>query len=60
MTWEEYRDVVQTCRDEIRKAKAQMELNVSKDIKTTTTTKTVRGSIGRLVRRDRPKRVCFL
>jgi len=33
VTSEEYRDAVQTCRDGIRKAKAQMKLNLVKDIK---------------------------
>ena len=27
IAWEEYRDVVRMCRDKMRKAKAQMELN---------------------------------
>lgn len=30
---EEYRDVVQKCRDQIRKAKLQMELNMVKNMK---------------------------
>ena len=33
VTWEEYRDVVQTCRRRIRKAKAQVELNLAMDVK---------------------------
>ena len=33
VTWEEYRDVVQTCRRRIRKAKVQVELNLVKDVK---------------------------
>ena len=33
VTSEEYRDAVQTCRDGIRKAKAQMELNLVRDVK---------------------------
>mgnify|MGYP001851525230 CR=1 FL=1 len=31
--WEEYRAVVHVCRDRIRKAKAQMELNLARDVK---------------------------
>ena len=31
--WEGYRAVVHVCRDRIRKAKAQMELNLSRDVK---------------------------
>ena len=31
--WEEYRAVVRVCRDRIRKAKAQMELNLARDVK---------------------------
>ena len=33
VTWGEYRDAVWTCREGIRKAKAQMELNLVKDVK---------------------------
>lgn len=33
MVWEEYKDAVQTCRDGIRKAKAQMESKLIKDVK---------------------------
>ena len=33
MSWEEYRAVVRVCRDRIRKAKAQMELNLARDVK---------------------------
>ncbi|KFZ45983.1 hypothetical protein N321_04792, partial [Antrostomus carolinensis] len=33
VAWEEYRDVVQMCRDGIRKAKAQMELILARDVK---------------------------
>ena len=32
-SWEEYRGVLQMCRDGIRKAKAQMELNLTRDVK---------------------------
>ena len=32
-TWEEYRDTVWTCRCGIRKAKAQVELNLMRDVK---------------------------
>jgi len=33
VTWEEYSDALQTCRDGIRKAKAQMQLYVARDVK---------------------------
>ncbi|KAK4826654.1 LOW QUALITY PROTEIN: hypothetical protein QYF61_010639 [Mycteria americana] len=33
VTWEEYRNVVRASRDEVRKAKAQMELNLVRDVK---------------------------
>ena len=33
VSWEEYRAVVCVCRDRSRKAKAQMELNLAKDVK---------------------------
>ena len=33
VAWEEYRDAVQMCRDGIRKAKAQMEMNSARDAK---------------------------
>ena len=33
VTWEEYRDAVQTCRRGIRKAKVQAELNLARDVK---------------------------
>ena len=33
VSWEEYRAVVCVCRDRIRKAKAQMELNLARDVK---------------------------
>ena len=33
VTWEEYRDAVRTCRRRIRKAKAQVELNLVRDVK---------------------------
>ncbi len=33
VAWEEYRAVVCVCRDRIRKAKAQMELNLARDVK---------------------------
>jgi len=32
-TWGEYRDAVQTCREGIRKAKVQMELNLVRNVK---------------------------
>ena len=33
VVWEEYRAVVCVCRDRIKKAKAQMELNLARDVK---------------------------
>ena len=33
MGWEEYRDAVWMCRDGVRNAKAQMELNLARDLK---------------------------
>ncbi|KAK4810544.1 hypothetical protein QYF61_004507 [Mycteria americana] len=33
VTWEQYRDIVRAPRDEVRKAKAQMELNLARDLK---------------------------
>jgi len=33
VSWEEYRVVVHVCRDRIRKAKAQMELNLARHVK---------------------------
>jgi len=33
VAWEEYRDIVQAARDQVRKAKALTELNLSRDIK---------------------------
>ena len=33
VSWEEYRAVVSVCRERIRKAKAQMELNLARDVK---------------------------
>ncbi|KFQ75881.1 hypothetical protein N337_12379, partial [Phoenicopterus ruber ruber] len=33
VSWEEYRDAAQMCRDGIRKAKAQLELNLAKNMK---------------------------
>ncbi|KFZ51573.1 hypothetical protein N338_04103, partial [Podiceps cristatus] len=33
VAWKEYRDAVRNCRDGIRKAKAQMELNLARDVK---------------------------
>ncbi|KAK4818026.1 hypothetical protein QYF61_004150 [Mycteria americana] len=32
-TWEEYRDTAQMCRDGVRKAKVQLELNLARDAK---------------------------
>jgi len=31
--WEEYREIAQAARDQVRKAKALIELNLTKDIK---------------------------
>ena len=33
VSWEKYRDVAQLCRDGIRKAKAQLKLNLARDTK---------------------------
>ncbi|KFQ21233.1 hypothetical protein N331_04258, partial [Merops nubicus] len=33
VSWEEYRDTAQLCRDEVRKAKAQLGLNLVRDAK---------------------------
>jgi len=33
ISWEEYRDAAQLCRDGVRKAKAQLELNLARDAK---------------------------
>ncbi|KFZ67676.1 hypothetical protein N338_01599, partial [Podiceps cristatus] len=33
VSWEEYRDIAQLCRDEVRKAKMQLELNLARDSK---------------------------
>ncbi|KAK4806898.1 hypothetical protein QYF61_012619 [Mycteria americana] len=33
VTWEEYRNIVQASRDEVRKAKAHLELNLANDVK---------------------------
>ncbi|KFQ20880.1 hypothetical protein N332_01897, partial [Mesitornis unicolor] len=33
VSWEDYKEVVQTVRDQVRKAKAQMKLNLARDIK---------------------------
>ncbi|KFQ42673.1 hypothetical protein N333_13609, partial [Nestor notabilis] len=32
-TWEDYRNIVREARDQVRKAKAQLELNVARDVK---------------------------
>ncbi|KFQ43562.1 hypothetical protein N333_00528, partial [Nestor notabilis] len=32
-TWEDYRNVVREARDQVRKAKAQLELNLARDVK---------------------------
>jgi len=31
--WEDYKEVVQAARDQVRKAKTQIELNLARDIK---------------------------
>jgi len=31
--WEEYRDSARWCRDEVRRVKAQLELNLARDVK---------------------------
>jgi len=31
--WEEYKDAARLCRDGVRKAKAQLELNLARDAK---------------------------
>jgi len=33
VSWEEYRAAVRVCRDRIRKAKTQMEINLARDVK---------------------------
>jgi len=33
VSWEEYRDAVRLCRDEVRKAKAQLKLNLARNAK---------------------------
>lgn len=33
VAWGEYRDVIRTCRDGIRKVKVQMELHLAMDLK---------------------------
>lgn len=33
MAWKEYKDVKQTCRDRIRKAKVHVELNLERNVK---------------------------
>ena len=33
VAWKEYRDIVCMCRNKIRKAKAQIELNLARDVK---------------------------
>ncbi|GAB0184015.1 hypothetical protein GRJ2_000866800 [Grus japonensis] len=33
VAWEEYRETVRTARDQVRKAKAQIELNLARDVK---------------------------
>ena len=50
VSWEEYRAVVYVCRDRIRKAKAQMELNLARDVKDN-----MKGFYGYIGRRRRAK-----
>ena len=52
VAWEEYRTAVCMCRDRIRKAKAQAELTLARDVKDNK-----KGSTGTQAGRDRPKRV---
>ena len=33
VSWEEYRALVHVCRDRLRKAKVQMEMNLARDVK---------------------------
>ena len=33
VSWEEYRDAARLCRDEVRRAKAQLELNLARNVK---------------------------
>jgi len=33
VSWEEYRDAAQLCRDEVRRAKVWLELNLARDVK---------------------------
>jgi len=33
VSWEEYMDAAQLCRDEVRKAKVRMELNLARGVK---------------------------
>jgi len=33
VSWEEYRDTAQSCRDGIRRTKAQLQLNLARDAK---------------------------
>jgi len=33
ISWKEYKDAAQLCRDEVRRAKAQLELNLARDAK---------------------------
>ena len=54
VTWEEYRDAVWTCRRRIRKTKAQVELNLARDVKNN---KTFYRYIGQ---KRQAKRVCLL
>ena len=33
MAWEEYKEIVQAARDQVRKAKALIEFNLTRDVK---------------------------
>lgn len=55
VAWKEYRHAIRMCRDGIGKAKARMELNLSRDVKINK-----KGSWGTLDRRGRQKRAYLL
>lgn len=48
VSWEEYRNTAQMCRVGIRNGKAQLELDLARDV-----TKTRRASTGTLVKKNR-------
>ncbi|RMC14369.1 hypothetical protein DUI87_09464 [Hirundo rustica rustica] len=45
VAWEEYREIVQTARNQVRKAKAVIELNMVKDVKIDEASKQEKASI---------------